>query len=178
MKLIDQPTQRYELFLGIMSYKIYEISKPCKTQLVHERHPTEGGCTFILQLTLKKYQGEVFSPDLLELRGDGLEGGGRDYMRANVSLPATLIISSTAIEGEVTNISLRGALVHTQELLSPKENFNLHIEIPHSLFPLSPKVKMVRFEIYEHDGDVSYGLGVMFVDITEEDKRLISKLFT
>jgi hypothetical protein len=37
---------------------------------------------------------------------------------------------------------------------------------------------MVRFEIYEHDGDVSYGLGVMFVDITEEDKRLISKLFS
>ncbi|MGB6383180.1 MAG: PilZ domain-containing protein [Syntrophobacteria bacterium] len=132
----------------------------------------------VIRLVLKKYQGEVFSPDLLELRGDGLEGGGRDYMRANVSLPATLIISSTAIEGEVTNISLRGALVHTQELLSPKENFNLHIEIPHSLFPLSPKVKMVRFEIYEHDGDVSYGLGVMFVDITEEDKRLISKLFT
>ena len=63
-----------------------------------------------IRLVLKKYQGEVFSPDLLELRGDGLEGGGRDYMRAKVSLPATLITSSRAIEGEVTNISLRGAL--------------------------------------------------------------------
>jgi hypothetical protein len=43
MKLIDQPTQRYELFLGIMRCKIYEISKPCKTKLHHERHPSEGG---------------------------------------------------------------------------------------------------------------------------------------
>ena len=111
-----------------------------------------------IRLVLEKYQGEVFSPDLLELRGDSLEGGGRDYRRAKVSLPATLITSSTAIEGEVTNISLRGALVNTQELPSPIENFALHIEVPHSLFPLSPKVQMVRFEVYEHDGDISYGL--------------------
>jgi hypothetical protein len=131
-----------------------------------------------IRLVLEKYQGEIFSSDLLEFRGDSLEGGGRDYMRAKVSLPASLITSSNAIKGEVKNISLRGALVHTQELPSLTENFNLHIDVPHSLFPLISKVKMVRFEVYEHDGDISYGLGVVFIDITEEDKRLISQLFT
>ena len=78
------------------------------------------------------------------------------------------------MDGEVKNISLGGALIRCQELPKEDESFNLLIEIPEYAFPVSATVEKVRLHTPPSDtASPSYDLAIRFLDISEDDFRIL-----
>ena len=99
----------------------------------------------------------------------------REYARVDVSWPASIFTAAGLIEGQVKNISIGGALINCRSLPNLEETFHVAIEIPNYLFPVAAKVKQVRLNVYDSDegsASPSYELAVLFLDMSEEDKRV------
>ena len=99
----------------------------------------------------------------------------REYSRAKVSWPLSILTVQGPVEGEVRDISLTGALIHCHELPDPNQSIPMAIEIPelqHSLFATG---EMIRLDIEEGESDnPSFLVGVRFADISEEDLSFLS----
>jgi hypothetical protein len=99
----------------------------------------------------------------------------REYSRIEVSWPVSIFTSAGLIDGRVKNISIGGALIKCKSLPELDETFNLTIEIPQYLFPVTAKVKKVRLNIYDDEDSSespSYDLAVRFVDMSEDDSKV------
>jgi len=99
----------------------------------------------------------------------------REYARIDVSWSASIFTAAGLIEGRVKNISIGGALINCQSLPNLEETFHLSIEIPNYFFPLTAKAKQVRLNIYDSEKgstSPSYELAVLFLDMSEEDRRV------
>jgi hypothetical protein len=99
----------------------------------------------------------------------------RKHPRVRVSWPATILTDQGALHGKVLNISLDNALIHLEELPSLNMPLALAIEIPDYDYALVATAEIIRIDIYEGDHPAtSYGLGVHFIEISEEDKQFIA----
>ena len=99
----------------------------------------------------------------------------REYVRVDVSWPASIFTAAGLIEGQVKNISIGGALINCRRLPDLEETFHLAIEIPDYLFPVAAKAKQVRLNVYDSEGEStspSYDLAVLFLDMSEEDRKV------
>jgi hypothetical protein len=113
--------------------------------------------------------------DFLTTRWCAVEKCRREYARIDVSWPANIFTVAGLIEGRVKNISIGGALINCQSLPNLEETFHLSIEIPNYFFPLTAKAKQVRLNIYDsEEGSTSpsYELAVLFLDMSEEDRKV------
>ena len=94
----------------------------------------------------------------------------RDHTRVAVSLTVNMLTPKGPIEGVVKNISPDGALIVLPEIPNLNEILRLAIDIPDYEYAVLVSAKIVRLEIYNMDSSTPpYGLGVRFVEISEED---------
>ena len=81
------------------------------------------------------------------------------------------------IQGEITNISLGGAFVHCLEEPDSHEPFRMVINIPDSRQILRATARVARSNIYNPDDpDELPGIGVRFVDISDNDRQYIREV--
>ena len=101
-----------------------------------------------------------------------MENCKREHSRVEVTWPVTIQTPDGPIDGELKNISLGGALIKCRRLPKVVEAFELSIEIPQYIFPVSASVEKVRTST-EDTGDTyrarTYDLAVRFLDISEDD---------
>jgi hypothetical protein len=99
----------------------------------------------------------------------------REYSRMQVVWPASIDTSQGPIEGEVTNISLGGALIQLEELPDVGGALDLSMEIPEHHYAVFVSAEPVRFDVYaSDDAPFSYGLGVRLRDLSEDDFEFLS----
>lgn len=100
----------------------------------------------------------------------------REYTRAKVSWPLSILTVQGPLEGEVRDISLTGALIHCHELPDPDSPIPMAIEIPeqhHSIFATG---EMIRLDIEGAEREhPSFLLGIRFAEISEEDLSFLSQ---
>lgn len=101
----------------------------------------------------------------------------RQFPRVEVSWPVTMLTAQGPIQGEVTNISLGGAFVHCLEEPDSHEPFRMVITVPDSRQFLRATARVARSNIYNPDNsDELPGIGVRFVDISEDDRQYIREV--
>ena len=104
------------------------------------------------------------------------EKKAREYSRAKVSWPLSILTVQGPLEGEVRDISLTGALIHCHELPDPDSPIPMAIEIPeqhHSIFATGEMIRLdIEGEEREHP---SFLLGIRFAEISEEDLSFLSQ---
>lgn len=99
--------------------------------------------------------------------------GKRAYSRVEVSWPVTMLTGKKVITGEIKDISLGGALIRCQEVLSQERSLKLRIEIT-DLFSVSATVENVRCHSDEsHRGPTTCYLAVRFTDMTKDQNRIL-----
>ena len=88
-----------------------------------------------------------------------------------------MLTAQGPIQGKVTNISLGGAFVHCLEEPDSHEPFRMVITIPDSRQILRATARVARSNIYNPDvADGLPGIGIRFVDISENDRQYIRKV--
>lgn len=98
----------------------------------------------------------------------------RAHPRANLKWPVSLERGGEVTEGVTKDISEGGAYVCCATPLVPKEIFEMVINAPDK--PLNVKVKVVWSNTYGLDDKITpRGMGVRFLNITGEDRRVIAK---
>ena len=101
----------------------------------------------------------------------------RQFPRVEVSWPVTMLTAKGPIHGEITNISLGGAFVHCLEEPDANEPFRMVITVPDSRQFIRATARVARSNIYNpDDADELSGIGVRFVDISEDDRQYIREL--
>ena len=101
----------------------------------------------------------------------------RQFPRVEVSWPVTMLTAQGPIHGEITNISLGGAFVHCLEEPDASEPFRMVITVPDSRRFIRATARVARSNIYNPDDvDELSGIGVRFVDISEDDRQYIREL--
>jgi c-di-GMP-binding flagellar brake protein YcgR len=88
-----------------------------------------------------------------------------------------MLTAQGPIHGEVINISLGGAYVHCQKEPDSSEPFRMVIAVPDSRQFLRATARVARSNIYNpDDADELPGIGVRFVDISEDDRQYIREV--
>ena len=105
-----------------------------------------------------------------------MERSKRDYSRVEVSWPVIVVTSHGSIDGEITNISLSGALIRCRELPDPNETIELNFMIPeHDNYPMTVSAGIIRIITDHRDNSSTLSdIGVCFTEIAEEDLRYLS----
>ena len=81
------------------------------------------------------------------------------------------------IHGEIINISLGGAFVRSLKEPDSSEPFRMVIEVPDSRQFLRATARVARSNIYSPDeADELPGIGVRFVEISEDDRQYIREV--
>lgn len=100
----------------------------------------------------------------------------REYARAKVSWPLSILTVQGPVEGEVRDISLTGALIHCRELPDPDKLIPMAIEIPEQQHSIFATGEMIRLDIVDVEKDQpSFLLGVRFAEISDDDLGFLSQ---
>lgn len=98
----------------------------------------------------------------------------RQFPRVEVEWPVTMLTSKGPIEGEVMNVSLGGAFIYCKEQPNTNETFRMVIKVPHQRQFVRATARIARSNIYDSDDpDTLPGIGVRFVEISEDDLQYI-----
>ena len=99
----------------------------------------------------------------------------RSEPRVEVSWPVTLFDSDTTIEGESTNISIKGLSVCCDKPLPINHVFRISIRPPsHQSIGVTGKV--IWSDLYGMDEKNMFGVGVCLVEVSEEDTKSLKEL--
>jgi len=98
----------------------------------------------------------------------------RTFRRAKLKWPALVKLKDSSMEGVTRDIGAGGAYVRCAKPLKLNEVFDMVIEAPDSL--LKVKAEVVWSNIYGPDDEINpRGMGVMFLEISDEDRQVISR---
>ena len=101
----------------------------------------------------------------------------RMYPRAELTWPVSAQVGGSLIEGVTKNIGVSGAYVCCARPLRLNSVFAMVINTPDK--QLNIKAEVVWANIYGRDDKINpRGMGVRFVDISDEDRRLIAQEVT
>ena len=102
-----------------------------------------------------------------------LEQEKRIYPRGELTWPISAQAGGSVIEGVTKNIGVSGAYVCCARPLRLNEVFDMVINTPDK--PLNIKAEVVWSNIYGPDDKINpRGMGVRFIEISDEDRRLIT----
>jgi len=102
------------------------------------------------------------------------EGERRTFLRAELKWRVLVRIDDTVVEGVTKNISAGGAYVRCARPLKLNEVFDMVIKAPDG--SLKVKAEVVWSNIYGPDDEINpRGMGVMFLEISDEVRQAISK---
>ena len=94
--------------------------------------------------------------------------------RAEISWPVSAQIGAISMRGETKNISTQGAYVCCHKPLRLKKIFDMVIDAPEKTIHI--KAEVVWTNMHGPDDKTNpNGMGVRFIDISEEDRRLIAQ---
>lgn len=101
--------------------------------------------------------------------------GSTSTSRAQVKWPVQFHTSDGSRQGVIVNINQRGAFIRCQKPLQLSETFQLTIEPPENE-PINITAEVVFSNVYGPDDHITpRGMGVLFLDISDEDRQIISK---
>ena len=92
----------------------------------------------------------------------------RTYPRADIRWPVTIESKGGIIEANLRNLGIGGAYIHCEETPDPGERVYLTIQPPDT-----SALKVVA-EVIWAGKVLALGMGVRFVEISDEDRRFIS----
>jgi len=102
-----------------------------------------------------------------------LEQENRIYPRGELTWPISAQAGGSVIEGVTKNIGVSGAYVCCARPLRLNEVFDMVINTPDK--PLNIKAEVVWSNIYGPDDKINpRGMGVRFIEISDEARRLIT----
>ena len=100
----------------------------------------------------------------------------REYARAKVTWPLSILTVQGPLEGEVRDISLTGALIHCRELPDPDRPIPMAIEIPEQQYSIFATGEMIRLDIEGVETDQpTFLLGIRFAEISDDDLGFLSQ---
>jgi len=99
--------------------------------------------------------------------------GRRQYSRAEVKWPITLLTSQKKTEGKTENVSPAGALIYCLEVPLSQSSLRMVIRVPGHQ-PIKVAGKVVWSKVVSPEGEVpTYGVGVRFTQISENDSHFL-----
>jgi hypothetical protein len=102
-----------------------------------------------------------------------IEQEKRLYPRGELTWPISAHVGGSVIEGVTKNIGVSGAYVCCARPLRLNEVFDMVINTPDK--PLNIKAEVVWSNIHGPDDEINpRGMGVRFIEISDEDRRLIT----
>ena len=88
----------------------------------------------------------------------------RQHPRMSITLPARMVTATDVMEGEMVNVSLRGAFIRCQKPLEPGERLIVIVKLPSNpSFNSHAEVVWSRVSRPNDEG-TSPGMGVKFID--------------
>ena len=100
----------------------------------------------------------------------------RKHPRLEVDWPITVFTDGDTVEGEALNISLEGISICCEEPLPLKKILRITIA-PHDHPIIQISGEVVWSDLYGMDDDkTTIGMGLCFVEISDEDRLAIKKL--
>lgn len=98
------------------------------------------------------------------------------YAKAKIKWPVFLERDDRSMEGVTLNLSTNGAFIRCAKPPKLNEIFEMTINVPNSDRSLKVSVEVVWSNIYGPDDQISpRGMGVYFLDISDEDRQVIAK---
>ncbi len=96
----------------------------------------------------------------------------RKHSRGDIRWPITVLADHGTIKGETRNISVDGISIRCDEPLMINEIFRIAI-LPPDRQAIGVSGKVVWSDLYAIDpNDTAVGLGICFVKITDEDRKI------
>ncbi len=96
----------------------------------------------------------------------------RKHNRGDIRWPITVLADYGTIKGETRNISVDGLSIRCDEPLMINEVFRIAI-LPPDRQAIGVSGKVVWSDLYAIDpNDTAVGLGICFVKITDEDRKI------
>jgi c-di-GMP-binding flagellar brake protein YcgR len=103
----------------------------------------------------------------------------RHYPRLRIRWPVYAQTAEQTIAGETESLSTRGAYVRCSQPLRINEVLDITINTPNSHRTLTARAEVVWSNMYGYDDELTpRGMGLRFLEISEEDQRYISGLLT
>lgn len=97
-------------------------------------------------------------------------------LRAKVRWPVTMLTPQARVEGEIENISPKGAFVSCKEVPPLEDGFNMVIKAPdHKTMNLNGKIVWSTV-LDSGDGDSQFGIGVQFTKIAADDSQFLHSM--
>ena len=93
----------------------------------------------------------------------------RNYLRADIRWPVIIQSEQGTIEARLRNLGVGGAYIHCDKTPETGEIVSLIIRPPES------SALMITAEVIWTGKVLALGMGVRFVEITDEDRRFISQ---
>jgi c-di-GMP-binding flagellar brake protein YcgR len=113
-------------------------------------------------------------------KGHDSELASRRDGRAQSFLPVVVRTPQRELHGEIIDISLAGALIRVHDISHLGKRVQLAIEIPRYGSSITAVVEILRLIVYprKDSGTQSYGLGVRFAELSDEDRTVLEKYCT
>jgi len=92
----------------------------------------------------------------------------RTYPRAEIRWPVTIESARGTIEAKLRNLGIGGAYIHCDETAEPGERISLTIRPPES-----SELEVIA-EVIWAGKVLALGMGVRFVEMSDEDRQVIS----
>ena len=93
--------------------------------------------------------------------------------RAPVRWPVTMLTPQAKVEGEIKNISSKGAFVSCKDLPPVEDGFVIVIKAPdHKTMNLHGKIVWSTI-VESSEGDSQFGVGVQFTRMTADDSQFL-----
>jgi Tfp pilus assembly protein PilZ len=100
----------------------------------------------------------------------------REYPRAGVKWPVTLITPEAKIEGEIENVTSKGLFVSCAEVPPSEGILRLVIKVP-GRQTMNVAGKVVWSTIVDESG-AKLGVGIQFTEISESDLQVLHQAMT
>lgn len=102
----------------------------------------------------------------------------RRFPRVSADWPVSMDAPQGFVKGTTVDVSAGGAFICCKQRLRPSEKFQMaFFNVPSLDRPLSVRAEVVRSGFYWADDEtLFYGMGVKFIDISAEDRAIISAM--
>lgn len=99
----------------------------------------------------------------------------RQYPRAEITWPVTVITHNGPVDGRTENLSLTGTLIRCPEVPDLDDHFRLVFK-PAARQLLLATAEMIWSDIFLNDKYAFYAMGVRFTYIPDHDQQLIGEV--
>lgn len=100
----------------------------------------------------------------------------RRFQRADIKWPVTIETSQGPVKRKTANLSAVGAFIPSGRPSGLGRKFKVIIEVPYLNRRVEAAAQVAWATIYSPSDEIApRGMGIRFVDISEEDQRLINK---